>query len=73
VFYLLPILVLLVPVMAVVFLALRFDRKLAGSCGGVGADGRCTKCGRESSEMPEWARRANFGSPANFQGDSGRS
>jgi hypothetical protein len=50
--YLLPILVLTVPVLAIVVLALAFGRRLGGSCGGVGADGRCTRCGKPGDEMP---------------------
>ena len=50
--FLLPILVLSVPVLAVVVLALAFGRRLSGSCGGVGADGNCARCGRPAVEMP---------------------
>ena len=50
--FLLPIVVLTVPVLAVVALATLFGRRLSGSCGGVGPDGSCTRCGKPSSEMP---------------------
>jgi len=50
--FLLPILVFLVPVLAVVALALFFGRRLSGSCGGVGADGSCARCGKPAAEMP---------------------
>jgi hypothetical protein len=54
--YLLPILVFTVPVLAVVALALS-GRKLSGSCGGVGPDGTCSRCGREAAEMPTRGRQ----------------
>jgi len=47
--FLLPILVFLVPVLAIVALALFFGRRLSGSCGGVGADGTCTRCGKPAA------------------------
>lgn len=50
--YVLPVLILTVPVLAVVLLALAFGRRLSGSCGGVGADGRCSRCGKPAAEMP---------------------
>jgi hypothetical protein len=49
--FLLPILVLLVPVLAVVALALFFGRRLSGSCGGVGPDGTCARCGKPATEI----------------------
>ena len=49
--FLLPILVLLVPVLAVVALALFFGRRLSGSCGGVGPDGTCARCGKPAAEI----------------------
>jgi hypothetical protein len=45
--YLLPIVLLALPVLVVVVLALAFGRKLSGSCGGVGPDGGCTRCGKQ--------------------------
>jgi hypothetical protein len=48
---LLPILVFTVPILAIVFLALS-GRKLSGSCGGVGPDGRCARCGKAADAMP---------------------
>lgn len=50
--YVLPVLILTVPVLAVVLLAVAFGRRLSGSCGGVGPDGRCSRCGRPAAEMP---------------------
>ncbi len=50
--FLLPILLFLVPVLAVVLLATKFGRQLKGSCGGVGADGRCTRCGKPAADVP---------------------
>lgn len=44
--YLLPIVLFAVPVLVVVALALLFNRRLTGSCGGVGPDGSCTRCGK---------------------------
>ncbi|MCA8948322.1 MAG: hypothetical protein KDE27_02400 [Planctomycetes bacterium] len=50
---LLPVLVFTVPILAVVFLALG-GRRLSGSCGGVSADGSCSRCGRApGSDGPE--------------------
>ncbi|MHC5066310.1 MAG: hypothetical protein ACYTG5_20315 [Planctomycetota bacterium] len=40
------------PVLLVTLLAVKFGRKLAGSCGGIGADGMCTRCGKPAAEMP---------------------
>ena len=51
--FLLPILVFLVPVLAVVALALFFVLRLRGSCGGVGQDGRCVRCGKPAAEIPK--------------------
>jgi hypothetical protein len=55
--FLLPILVFLVPVLAVVALALLFGRRLGGSCGGVGPDGTCVRCGKPAAEIPKLASR----------------
>jgi hypothetical protein len=49
--FLLPILVFSVPVLAVVVLALS-GRRLSGSCGGVGPDGSCSRCGKPAEQMP---------------------
>jgi len=49
--FLLPILVFLLPVLAVVAVALFCGRRLSGSCGGVGADGTCARCGRPAAEI----------------------
>jgi len=49
---LLSILVFTLPVLAIVGLAIFFNRRLSGSCGGVGPDGACTKCGKRADEMP---------------------
>ena len=46
---LLPILVFTVPVLAIVLLALG-GRRLSGSCGGVGPDGSCKRCGRTAAD-----------------------
>ncbi|MBK8978396.1 MAG: hypothetical protein IPM29_21045 [Planctomycetes bacterium] len=48
--FLLPILLFMVPVLAVVLLATAFGRRLRGSCGGVGSDGSCTRCGKPAVE-----------------------
>lgn len=50
--FLLPILLFMVPVLAVVVLATKFGRQLKGSCGGVGVDGRCSRCGKAAAEIP---------------------
>jgi len=49
--FLLPILVFSVPVLAIVVLALS-GRRLSGSCGGAGPDGRCRTCGKAADAMP---------------------
>ncbi|MCA8965759.1 MAG: hypothetical protein H6838_18425 [Planctomycetes bacterium] len=50
---LLPILVFTVPVLAIVFLAMG-GRRLSGSCGGLSADGSCSRCGKAAGEpVPE--------------------
>ena len=50
---LLPVLVFTVPVLFIVFLAVLFGRKLSGSCGGLDADGRCSRCGKTAAEIPK--------------------
>ena len=50
---LLPIVVMAVPVLAIVVLAVVFGRRLQGSCGGVGPDGTCPRCGKTAAEIPE--------------------
>ena len=53
--FLLPILVITVPVLAIAFLALQ-GRSLAGSCGGMNPDGSCSRCGKAAGEPePEGA------------------
>ena len=47
-----PVLGMAIPVLVVVSLAVLFGRKLSGSCGGVGADGKCSRCGKPEAEMP---------------------
>ncbi len=47
----LPVLGMTVPVLVIVCLALLSGRALSGSCGGVGADGKCTRCGKPATEM----------------------
>jgi hypothetical protein len=42
---LLPILIATVPVLGIALLAIA-GRRLSGSCGGVGADGSCQRCGK---------------------------
>ncbi len=49
---LLPVLVFTAPVLLIVFLTVAFGRKLSGSCGGVDADGRCSRCGKPAPEIP---------------------
>lgn len=56
--FLLPILVLLIPVLAVVFLALG-GRVLKGSCGGVGPDGTCGRCGKAADAIPAPGERGS--------------
>ncbi|MBX3462292.1 MAG: hypothetical protein KF830_03920 [Planctomycetes bacterium] len=46
---LLPLIVFSVPVLAIVLFALA-GRRLSGSCGGVGADGSCSRCGKPAGE-----------------------
>ena len=55
--YLLPIVLFVVPVLVVVGLALLFGRKLSGSCGGVGSDGSCSRCGKPADPATDGARR----------------
>ncbi len=50
--FVLPILMMAVPVFLIVTLALLFGRRLSGSCGGM-ADGSCGKCGRSGDEVHE--------------------
>ncbi len=61
--YLLPILLLAVPVLVVVGLAVLFGRRLSGSCGGSGPDGTCARCGRQgdasTESQPGTARRGS--------------
>lgn len=53
--FLLPILVLTVPVLAIAALALN-GRSLSGSCGGKNPDGSCSRCGKAAREPePEGA------------------
>jgi hypothetical protein len=49
---LLPVLLVTAPVLLVVALAILFGRRLTGSCGGVGPDGSCSRCGKPAAEMP---------------------
>ena len=49
---LLPIALFTVPVLIIVVLAIAFGRRLRGSCGGVGPDGSCSRCGKPASSMP---------------------
>jgi hypothetical protein len=48
---LLAILGFTLPVLLVVGLAVLFNRRLSGSCGGVGPDGKCGRCGRSSEAI----------------------
>ncbi|MCA8941933.1 MAG: hypothetical protein KDB80_05170 [Planctomycetes bacterium] len=50
--YLLPILLFALPVFAVVALTAGRGKELKGSCGGVGADGKCSRCGKPAAEIP---------------------
>lgn len=47
--FLLPILVISVPVLAIAVLAMG-GRRLAGSCGGMNPDGSCSRCGKAAGE-----------------------
>ena len=51
--FLLPVVLFTAPVLLVVVLAVAFGRRLTGSCGGVGPDGKCERCGKPAAEMPE--------------------
>ena len=55
--YLLPILLLAVPVLVVVVIAVAFGRKLSGSCGGASPDGTCMRCGKRAEPSTDGARR----------------
>ncbi|MEO0481800.1 MAG: hypothetical protein AAF196_20225 [Planctomycetota bacterium] len=50
--FLLPVLLFLIPVLAVVLLATAFGRRLSGSCGGQD-NGPCATCGRSAEEVAE--------------------
>lgn len=50
--FLLPILVGTVPVLLIVALAIFGNRRLAGSCGGVTPDGKCSRCGKPAADIP---------------------
>ena len=50
---LLPMLVFTVPVLLIVFLAVAFGRRLSGSCGGLDAGGKCSRCGKPAAEIPK--------------------
>jgi hypothetical protein len=43
--FVLPILVLAIPVLAIVLIAICSGRRLSGSCGALGPDGKCARCG----------------------------
>ena len=48
--FLLPILVITVPVLAIVLLAVG-GRRLSGSCGGMSPDGSCQRCGKAAGDQ----------------------
>jgi len=48
---LLPILVLAVPILVIVSIAIVGGRRLSGSCGGVGPEGKCARCGATAPEI----------------------
>lgn len=50
--YLLPVALILVPVAAMILLTAGRGKELKGSCGGVGNDGKCSRCGKPAAEMP---------------------
>ena len=50
---LLPVLVFTVPVLLIVFLAVAFGKELSGSCGGLDAQGKCSRCGKPAAEIPK--------------------
>lgn len=53
--FLLPVLVITVPVVAIALLAMK-GKSLAGSCGGMNPDGSCSRCGKAAGEPePEGA------------------
>ena len=56
--FLIPVLALSLPVLVIVALAVFFNRRLSGSCGGVGADGKCSRCGIPAAEMPNGPGRS---------------
>lgn len=49
--FLLPLLVVALPILAIVLLAVAGKRRLSGSCGGVGADGSCVRCGKPATDV----------------------
>ncbi len=51
--FLVPVLIFALPVLVVVAIAVVSGRRLKGSCGGVSADGSCSRCGKPAAEMPE--------------------
>ena len=53
---LVPVLGMAVPVLLVVLLTLVSGRKLSGSCGGVGPDGKCSRC--FSPQAAKWRSSA---------------
>ena len=56
--FLLPILVFSIPVLAVVFLALG-GKVLKGSCGGMGPNGDCGRCGKSAAAIPPAGERGS--------------
>lgn len=53
---LLPVLVLSVPVLAITLLAVLGGKKLAGSCGAMNPDGKCSRCGVSADDAQRAAQ-----------------
>ena len=60
---LLPILVLSVPVLAIVLLAVYGGKRLAGSCGAMNPDGKCSRCGAPPADAQRVAAQTGRGCP----------
>ena len=57
----LPVLAMAAPVLIVAALALLSGRSLSGSCGGIGSDGKCSRCGKSAAGASGNARGEGVG------------